>query len=161
MLSQASSTSSPPICNLNKTPPEPVSNTSPVQVIAWDPSRPWRGPARQPALLGNPLYLQSQLWGPHHLSLGVWGWGSQPAHQLVVRQAGLRLIRCFASFVQFTADVMLLDISLCQASAVQLAGLTLDGMIHICSFNEHLFAVLLLDLVALWLLGQTRGLGTC
>ena len=98
MLSQASSTSSPPICNLNKTPPEPVSNTSPVQVIAWDPSRPWRGPAHQPAQLGSPL-LQGQLWGPHHLSLGVWGWNSQSAHQLVVRQAGLRLrlIRCFAT----------------------------------------------------------------
>ncbi len=64
-------------------------------------------------------------------------------------------------FVQFTADSLMLEISLCQASALQLAGLTLDGMIHLCSHNEHLFAVLLLDLVALWLLGQTRGLGTC
>ncbi len=62
-------------------------------------------------------------------------------------------------FVLFTADVF--DISSCQASALQLAGLTLDGMIHLCSHNEHLFAVLLLVLVALWLLGQTRGLGTC
>jgi len=44
---------------------------------------------------------------------------------------------------------------------LQLAGLTLDGMIHLCSHNEHLSAVLLLDLVDLWLLGQTRGLGTC
>ncbi len=62
---------------------------------------------------------------------------------------------------EFTADMLVLDSSLCQASALQLAGLTLDGMIHLCSHNEHLFAVLLPDLVALWLLGQTRGLGTC
>jgi hypothetical protein len=39
---------------------------------------PWRGPAHQQAQLGNPLCLQGLLWGPHHLSLGVWGWGSQP-----------------------------------------------------------------------------------
>jgi len=64
-------------------------------------------------------------------------------------------------FVQFTANLLVLYIALCQASALQLAGLTLDGMIHLCSHNEHLFAVLLLDLVALWLLGQTRSLGTC
>ena len=63
-------------------------------------------------------------------------------------------------FVQCTADSLVLEISLCQASALQLAGLTLDGMI-LCSHNEHLFAALLLDLVALWLLGLTRGLGTC
>ena len=58
-----------------------------------------KGPAHRPAQLGSPLYLQGQLWGPHHLSLGVWGRGSQPAHQLVVRQAGLRLrlIRSFAT----------------------------------------------------------------
>ena len=88
-----------PHLQLQQAPPEPVSNPSPVQVISWDPSRPWRGPAHQPAQLGSPLYLQGQLWGPHHLSLGVWGWGSQPAHQLVVRQAGLRLrlIRSFAT----------------------------------------------------------------
>ena len=63
-------------------------------------------------------------------------------------------------FVQFTANLLVLYIALCQASALQLAGLTLDGMI-LCSHNEHLFAALLLDLVALWLLGLTRGLGTC
>ncbi len=60
-------------------------------------------------------------------------------------------------FVQFTVNVMMLDISFGQATALQLAGLTLDGMIHLCSLLEHLFAVLLLDLVAVWLLGQTRG----
>jgi len=88
-----------PHLQLLRTPSEPVSNPSPVQVISWDPSRPWRGPAHQSAQLDNPLYLQGRLWGPHHLSLGVWGWGSQPAHQLVVRQAGqrLRLIRSFAT----------------------------------------------------------------
>jgi len=88
-----------PHLQLLQTPSEPVSNPSPVQVISWDPSRPWRGPAHQSAQLDDPLYLQGQLWGPHHLSLGVWGWGSQPAHQLVVKQAGqrLRLIRSFAT----------------------------------------------------------------
>ena len=34
---------------------------------------------------------QGQLWGPNHLSMGVWGWGQQPAHQLIVRQASQRL----------------------------------------------------------------------
>ncbi len=88
-----------PQMELQQTPPELVSNPSPVQVISWDPSMPWRVPAHQPARLGRPLYLQGQLWGPHHLSLGVWGWGSQPDHQLVVRQPGLRLrlIRFFAT----------------------------------------------------------------
>ncbi|KAL3147142.1 hypothetical protein ABBQ32_002651 [Trebouxia sp. C0010 RCD-2024] len=37
------------------------------------------------------LYSQGRLWGPEHLSWGVWGWGQQPAHQLVVRQASQRL----------------------------------------------------------------------
>ena len=60
-----------PHLQLPQTPSEPVSKPSPVQVISWDPSRPWRGPAHQPAQLGSPLYLQGQLWGPHHLSLGV------------------------------------------------------------------------------------------
>jgi len=41
-----------------------------------------------------------QLWGPHHLSFGMWGWGSHPALQLVVRQAGQRL-RLFFSFLFF------------------------------------------------------------
>ena len=69
-----------PHLQLQQTPPEPVFNPGPVHVISWDPSRPWRGPAHQPAQLGSPLYLQDQLLGPHHLSLGVWGWGS-PAVQ--------------------------------------------------------------------------------
>ena len=43
-----------PHLQLQQTPPEPVSNPSPVQVISWDPSRPWRGPAHQPARLGSP-----------------------------------------------------------------------------------------------------------
>ncbi|KAL3150209.1 hypothetical protein ABBQ32_000068 [Trebouxia sp. C0010 RCD-2024] len=34
---------------------------------------------------------EGRLWGPEHLSWGVWGWGQQPAHQLVVRQASQRL----------------------------------------------------------------------
>ena len=45
------------------------------------------------------MYLQGVLWGPQHLSLGVWGWGNQPAHQLIVKQASqrLRLIQAFAT----------------------------------------------------------------
>ncbi len=64
-------------------------------------------------------------------------------------------------FVQFTAHVLVLDISWCQATALQPASLTLDGMIHLCSHFLHLLAVLSLDLVAVWLLGQTWDLGTC
>ncbi|KAL3155280.1 hypothetical protein ABBQ32_013103, partial [Trebouxia sp. C0010 RCD-2024] len=73
------------------TPAQAVSALGPVHVIPWDPSRPWRGPAQQPAQPTAALYSQGQLWGPGHLSLGVWGWGQQPAHQLVVRQASQRL----------------------------------------------------------------------
>ena len=71
----------------------------PAQVVAWDPARPWRGPTHQPAQRAAPLYAQGQLWGPAHMSYGVWGWGSQPAHQLIVKHASerLRLIQAFAS----------------------------------------------------------------
>ena len=77
-----------------------ISALCPVQVTPWDPSRPWRGPTAQlgsSAQSSNPLFTQGPLWGPHHLSLGVWGWGQQPAHQLVVRQVSqrLRLITTF------------------------------------------------------------------
>ena len=84
---------------LLQAPAEAVTPLSPAQVISWDPSRPWRGPDHQPAQLTTPLYLQGVLWGPQHLSLGVWGWGSQPAHQLIVKQASqrLRLIQAFAT----------------------------------------------------------------
>ncbi|DBA85859.1 TPA: hypothetical protein ACH3X1_005408 [Trebouxia sp. C0004] len=68
-----------------------VSATTPVHVISWDPSRPWRGPAQQPTRSAAALYSQGQLWGPNHLSVGVWGWGRQPAHQLIVRQESQRL----------------------------------------------------------------------
>ena len=83
---------------LLQAPAEAVTPLSPARVVSWDPSRPWRGPGHQPAQLATPLYLQGDLWGPQHLSLGVWGWGSQPAHQLVVKQASqrLRLIQAFA-----------------------------------------------------------------
>ncbi len=47
-------------------------------------------------------------------------------------------------FVQFIADVLVLETSLCQATTLQLASLTPDSMIHLCSHNEHLLAVLLL-----------------
>lgn len=78
-----------------------VSALCPVQVTPWDPTRPWQGPKPQLASSAQsapPLFAQGHLYGPHHLSLGVWGWGQQPAHQLVVRQASLRLrlIQAFA-----------------------------------------------------------------
>ena len=69
-----------------------ASAAHPVRVISWDPSRPWRGPTRQPTeSASTTLYSQGQLWGPNHLSMGGWGWGQQPAHQLIVRQASQRL----------------------------------------------------------------------
>ena len=58
-----------------------ASAAHPVRVISWDPSRPWRGPTRQPTeSASTTLYSQGQLWGPNHMSMGVWGWGQQPAH---------------------------------------------------------------------------------
>ncbi|KAL3161904.1 hypothetical protein ABBQ38_008991 [Trebouxia sp. C0009 RCD-2024] len=46
---------------------------------------------QQPTQSTVALYSQGPLYGPDHLSLGVWGWGQQPGHQLVVRQASQRL----------------------------------------------------------------------
>ena len=60
-------------------------------------------------------------------------------------------------FVQFTADVLVVDISLCRAFALKLASLMLDGVAHLCSIHERSLAALLLDLVALKLLGQKQG----
>ena len=60
-------------------------------------------------------------------------------------------------FVQFTADVLVLGVSLCQAFALKLAGLMLDGIPCLCSLHERSLAALLLDLVALKLLGQKQG----
>ena len=70
---------------------QPIAAIGPVHVIPWDPSRPWRGPSRPSAQSATTLYSQGPLWGPGHLSLWVWGWGQQPAHQLVVREASHRL----------------------------------------------------------------------
>ncbi|KAL3135916.1 hypothetical protein ABBQ32_007468 [Trebouxia sp. C0010 RCD-2024] len=90
-----------PHCQLLQAPTQAISISGPMHVTPWDPSRPWRGPAQQSAqsfffffffFLGVPpqtsaqstvaLYSQGRLWGPEHLSWGVWGWGQQPAHQL-------------------------------------------------------------------------------
>ena len=59
--------------------------------------------------------------------------------------------------MQFTADVLVLGVSLCQAFALKLASLMLDGIPCLCSLHERLLAALLLDLVALKLLGQKQG----
>ena len=88
-----------------------ASAAHPVRVISWDPSRPWRGPTRQPIeSASTTLYSQGQLWGPNHLSIGVWGWGQQPAHQLWfdgclfcfhcldARDSCLNISRCVVSF---------------------------------------------------------------
>ena len=64
-------------------------------------------------------------------------------------------------FVQFTADVLVVDISLCQAFALKLASLMLDGIAHLCSIHERSLAALLLYLVALQLLGQKQGFIMC
>ena len=47
-------------------------------------------------------------------------------------------------FVQFTADVLVVDISLCQAFALKLASLMLDGIAHLCLIHERSLAALLL-----------------
>ena len=57
----------------------------------------------------------------------------------------------------FTADVLVMDISLCQAFALKLASLRLAGIPCLCSLHEQSLAALLLDLVALKLLGQKQG----
>ena len=77
---------------------QPVSAAHHISVVSWDPSRPWRGPAAQQSESATAQYMQGRLWGPEHLSLGVWGFGKQPAHQLIVKQASqrLRLIQAFA-----------------------------------------------------------------
>ncbi|KAL3136231.1 hypothetical protein ABBQ32_007243 [Trebouxia sp. C0010 RCD-2024] len=80
-----------PHCQLLQAPTQAISISGPMHVTPWDPSRPWRGPAQQSAQSTVALYSQGRLWGPEHLSWGVWGWGQQPAHQLVVRQASQRL----------------------------------------------------------------------
>ena len=49
------------------------------------------GPSRPSAQSSAALYSQGPLWGPARLSLGVWGWGQQPARKLVVREASQRL----------------------------------------------------------------------
>ena len=91
-----------PICNFNR-PHQSLSLTPALSKSSLGTPLGHGGAQRtsqaQLGLARSSLYLQGQLWGPHHLSLGVWGWGSQPAHQLVVRQAGLRLrlIRSFAT----------------------------------------------------------------
>ena len=43
-------------------------------------------------------------------------------------------------FVQFTADVLVVDISLCQAFALKLASLMLDGIAHLCLIHEQSLA---------------------
>ncbi len=99
----------------------------------------------------NPFYCWRHSW----LAWLGWDW------ELIVLRAFAVCSLRKDLFVQFTAVVLVSDISLCQATALQLAGFTLDGMIHLCSLNEHLLAVLLFDLVAFCLLEQTWGLGTC
>ena len=49
-------------------------------------------PALSKSLLGRSFHLQGQVWGPLHLSLGLWGRAIQPAQRLVVRQAGQPLL---------------------------------------------------------------------
>ena len=48
-----------------------------------------------------------------------------------------------------------------RVSAASKVATEATGITYLCSLDEHLFAALLLDLVALWLLGQTWGFMTC
>ncbi len=75
-----------------------LSTSSSVEVVSWDPARPWRGPSHSQIGAGCQLYLQGSSLGPQYFPLGLWGWAGQPAHQLVVKQASLRLclIQSFA-----------------------------------------------------------------
>ena len=59
--------------------------------------------------------------------------------------------------MRFTADVLVLDVSLCQVFALKLARLMLAGIPCFYSLHERSLAALLLDLVALKLLGQKQG----
>ena len=52
---------------------------------------------------------------------------------------------------------LVVDISLFKAFALKLASLMLGGVAHLCSIHERSLAALLLDLVALKLLGQKQG----
>ncbi len=79
MLRQASSTSLAPICNFNR-PHQSLSLIPALSKSSLGTPLGLGGAQRQPAQPGRPLYLQDQLWGPHHLSFGVRGWGS-PAVQ--------------------------------------------------------------------------------
>jgi len=82
-----------------KTPPEHVSDASLVQVISWDPSRPWRGSpassARESPVLARSAVgpASSVTWGEglwQSASLSVGGQTSGPtltAHQVFCHQA--------------------------------------------------------------------------
>ncbi len=75
-----------PHLQLQQTPPEPVSNPSPVQVISWDPSRPWRGPAHQLARLGSPCTCKVSCGARIICHLGV-GLGQSSSPNLLLRSA--------------------------------------------------------------------------
>ena len=61
-------------------------------------------------------------------------------------------------FVRFTADVLVLDVSLCQAFALKLASLMLAGIPCFCSLHERSLAALLLDLVCFKVAESDAGL---
>ncbi|KAL3134186.1 hypothetical protein ABBQ32_008101 [Trebouxia sp. C0010 RCD-2024] len=60
-----------PHCQLLQAPTQAISISGPMHVTPWDPSRPWRGPAQQPAQSTVALYSQGRLWGPEHFSLHI------------------------------------------------------------------------------------------
>ncbi|KAL3148224.1 hypothetical protein ABBQ38_013698 [Trebouxia sp. C0009 RCD-2024] len=69
--------------------PVPLSRSATSGASGSMGSKPFT-PQDQPLLLAAGL-TKGPLYGPDHLSLGVWGRGQQPGHQLVVRQASQRL----------------------------------------------------------------------
>ena len=128
MLRQASSTPLDTICNFNR-PHQSLSLFQALPKSSLGTSL-GLGGAKRTSQLDSPLYLQGQLWGPHHLSHGSWGWGTQPAHQLVVRQAGLRLRhkRSFATVHPLAPSDLTCRLRLLPMPTGQLVAATLQAM---------------------------------
>ncbi|KAA6425792.1 MAG: reverse transcriptase [Trebouxia sp. A1-2] len=53
-----------PHLQIQQVPSQPVLDPSPVQVISWDPSRPWRGPTHHPTWTGSTGSSEHTLAGP-------------------------------------------------------------------------------------------------
>ena len=77
------------LTGLDSCPYLPFEDLQPVTVISWDPARAWR-PGKRASFSREAPYLL----GPQAASTvdpTLWGIGSRPCHQLVVREASTRL----------------------------------------------------------------------